>query len=134
MHHCLVTPNSRMLILLWTVKSEPGVWRCSVLESQNRIRAWFVILATLSKNFVSHKILIFQLCWMCCDMFGNVAWKPNITKLEIHWEYTRFSNFTYMKGISQDFSDCGLHNDKYTKYLPHKNCVNRACIESLKVL
>ena len=42
-----------------------------------------------------------------------------------------FSNFTYMKGISQDFSDCGLHNDKYTKISPRKNCVNRACIESL---
>ena len=26
-----------------------------------------------------------------------------------------FVNFTDMKGISQDFSDCGLHNDKYTK-------------------
>ena len=30
-----------------------------------------------------------------------------------------------MKGISQGFSDCGLHNYKYTKYLPNKNCVNR---------
>jgi len=33
-----------------------------------------------------------------------------------------------MKGISQDFSDCGLHNDKYTKYSPHKKCVFRALI------
>ena len=29
---------------------------------------------------------------------------------------------------------CGLHNDKYTKYSPHKKCVNRALTESLKVL
>jgi hypothetical protein len=43
-----------------------------------------------------------------------------------------FCNFTYMKGISQDFSDCGLHNDKYTKYSPNKNCVNRTFIESLR--
>ena len=38
----------------------------------------------------------------------------------------RFGNFTYMKELAQDFSDCGLHNDKYTKYSPNKNCVNRA--------
>jgi hypothetical protein len=30
-----------------------------------------------------------------------------------------------------DTAFCGLHNDKYTKNSPHKNCVNRACIESL---
>ena len=23
---------------------------------------------------------------------------------------------------------CGLHNDKYTKYLPHKKCANRALL------
>jgi len=33
----------------------------------------------------------------------------------------RFGNFTYMKGISQAFSNCGLHNDKYTKNQPIKN-------------
>ena len=38
-----------------------------------------------------------------------------------------------IKGISQDFSACGLHNDKYTKYSPSENCVFRACIESLEV-
>jgi hypothetical protein len=27
---------------------------------------------------------------------------------------------------------CGLHNDKYTKYSPHKNGVIRACIELLR--
>ena len=43
-----------------------------------------------------------------------------------------FDNFAYMKGISQDLSDCGLHNDKYTKNWPMENCVNRAYIESLK--
>ena len=37
-----------------------------------------------------------------------------------------FVNFTDIKGIPQDFSDCGLHNDEYTKYSPHKKCVNRA--------
>jgi hypothetical protein len=42
-----------------------------------------------------------------------------------------FGNFTDIKQISQGFSDCELHNDKYTKYSPHKKCVNRACIESL---
>ena len=41
-----------------------------------------------------------------------------------------FVNFTDIKGISQDFSDCGLHNDKYTKYSPNKNCVKRALVES----
>ena len=42
-----------------------------------------------------------------------------------------FGNSTDMKGISQDLSDCGLHNDKYTKYSPSENCGFRACIESL---
>ena len=32
-----------------------------------------------------------------------------------------FGNFTEMKGISQDFSDCRLHNDKYTKFQPCNN-------------
>ena len=27
-----------------------------------------------------------------------------------------FGNFTDTKRISQEFSDCGLHNDKYTKF------------------
>ncbi len=39
-----------------------------------------------------------------------------------------------MKWISQDISDCGLHNDKYTNYLPHKNWGLRALIESLKAI
>ena len=30
-----------------------------------------------------------------------------------------------------DSAFCGLHNDKYTKYFPHKNCVNRASIPNL---
>jgi hypothetical protein len=30
------------------------------------------------------------------------------------------------KLISQDFSDCGLRNDKSTKNSPRENCVNRA--------
>jgi hypothetical protein len=38
----------------------------------------------------------------------------------------QFGNFTNMKGLSQGFSDCGLHDDKYAKYSLHKNCVNRA--------
>ena len=37
-----------------------------------------------------------------------------------------FVNFTDIKGIPQDFSDCGLHNDNYTKFWPRKNRVNRA--------
>jgi hypothetical protein len=32
-----------------------------------------------------------------------------------------FSNFTDMKRISQDFSDCVLQNDKYTKNQPIEN-------------
>ena len=43
-----------------------------------------------------------------------------------------FGNSTDMKGMSQDLSDCGLHNDKYTKYSPSENCGFRAYIESLK--
>ena len=35
-----------------------------------------------------------------------------------------------MEGISQDFSNCGLRNDKSTKNSPRENCVNRASIES----
>jgi hypothetical protein len=43
-----------------------------------------------------------------------------------------FGNFTDMKGISQDFSDGGLHNDKYTKYTPSENCGFRAFIKPWK--
>ncbi len=43
-----------------------------------------------------------------------------------------FGNFTDTKGISQEFLDCGLRNDKSTKNSPRENCVNRACIESLR--
>jgi len=35
-----------------------------------------------------------------------------------------------MKGISQDLSDCGLHNDKYTKYSPHNKCMFRASMRN----
>jgi len=31
-----------------------------------------------------------------------------------------------MKGISQDFSNCGLHNGQYTKNQPIENCGLRA--------
>ena len=37
-----------------------------------------------------------------------------------------------LKRISQDFSDCGLHNDNYTKFFSLKKFRFRACIESLK--
>jgi hypothetical protein len=37
-----------------------------------------------------------------------------------------FDNFTDIKLISQDFLDCGLHNDKYTKFQPCENCELRA--------
>ena len=57
--------------------------------------------------------------------------KPNISQVLINWEYQRFGNFTDSKLISQIFSDCGLHNDKYTKYSSCKNCVNRASYRSL---
>jgi len=43
-----------------------------------------------------------------------------------------FVNFTDMKGISQDFSDCGLRHDKYTKNLFNENCVFRALCEMLE--
>jgi len=39
-----------------------------------------------------------------------------------------FGNFTDIKLISQGFSDCGLHNDKYTEYSPPENCMFRASI------
>jgi len=42
-----------------------------------------------------------------------------------------YGNFTDIKLMSQDFPDCGLHNDKYTKFKPCENCELRACIESL---
>ena len=29
-----------------------------------------------------------------------------------------------------DSAFCGLHNDKYTKNSPHKNCVNRAFLHN----
>jgi hypothetical protein len=35
-----------------------------------------------------------------------------------------------MKWISQDFSDCGLHNDKYTKNQPIENDGLRASVKS----
>ena len=41
----------------------------------------------------------------CCQALSQVV---------IHREYMHFGNFTDIKGISQDFSDCGLHNGKYT--------------------
>jgi hypothetical protein len=34
--------------------------------------------------------------------------------------------FYSMNGISKEFSNCGLHIGKYTKYSPNKNFVNRA--------
>jgi hypothetical protein len=37
-----------------------------------------------------------------------------------------FGDFTDIKRISQDFSDCGLHNDEYTKFQPCENCELRA--------
>ena len=37
-----------------------------------------------------------------------------------------FGNIIYMKDISLGFSDCGLHNDKFTKYSPYKKSVKRA--------
>jgi hypothetical protein len=39
---------------------------------------------------------------------------------------------SYTKRISQDFSDCGLHNDKYTKNQPCKNCGLRALVETFR--
>jgi len=56
----------------------------------------------------------------------------NQVLISCRWEYYNFGNFTDIKRISQHFSDCRLHNDKYTKFLPQKNCIFRACIESLK--
>jgi hypothetical protein len=35
-----------------------------------------------------------------------------------------------MKGISQDFSDCGLHNGKYTKNQLIENC-GLACLSRI---
>ena len=43
-----------------------------------------------------------------------------------------FSNFTYIKGISQGFSDCGLRIDKSTKNSPREKCELRACIKHLE--
>jgi hypothetical protein len=50
--------------------------------------------------------------------------KPNITGLVMRvsklWSFYRYP------WISQEFSDCGLHNGKYTKNQPIGNCVFRA--------
>jgi hypothetical protein len=61
----------------------------------------------------------------CCQALSQVV---------IHREYMHFGNFTDIKGISKDFSDCGLHNDKYTKFQPVENCVKRASITNLQFL
>jgi hypothetical protein len=37
-----------------------------------------------------------------------------------------FSNFINMKGLSQGFSDCGLHNDNYAKFFQQKEFKFRA--------
>ena len=42
-----------------------------------------------------------------------------------------FGNFTDIKRITQNFSDCGLHYDKYKQFSYQKNCGLHACIESL---
>ena len=39
---------------------------------------------------------------------------------------SQFWKFYSIKGMSQGFSDCGLHNDKYTKFQACQNCVFRA--------
>jgi hypothetical protein len=49
-------------------------------------------------------------------------------------EYHKYYNFAEMDRIAQDFSDCELHNDKYTKILPIENCRFRACIANSQVL
>jgi len=41
-------------------------------------------------------------------------------------------NITDMKGVSQEFSDCGLCNAESTKKLFRENCGLRARIESLR--
>ena len=46
--------------------------------------------------------------------------KPTISHLQIVWEYMRFGNFTDTKGISQEFSDCGLHMTNIQKISPSK--------------
>ncbi len=43
-----------------------------------------------------------------------------------------FGNFTDINGISQDFSNCGLHNDKYTKNLSNENRVFRAYVAHIQ--
>ena len=44
----------------------------------------------------------------------------------IHYTLLETQISLKLRLISQEFSDCGLQNGKYTKYLPHQNCVNRA--------
>jgi hypothetical protein len=48
-------------------------------------------------------------------------------RVHVFWQFYRYP------WISQEFSDCGLHNGKYTKNQPIGNCVFRACIEFLEV-
>jgi hypothetical protein len=55
---------------------------------------------------------------------------PSIDK----FRYMNFDEFTDMTRISQDFSDCGLHNGKYTLKQLIEICGLRALTESLKVL
>jgi hypothetical protein len=58
------------------------------------------------------------------NLFGYLDGKPNITGLVMRvsklWSFYRYP------WISQEFSDCGLHNGKYTKNQPIGNCVFRA--------
>ncbi len=58
--------------------------------------------------------------------YYGTPWNVNKIRAVIHWEYMHYGNFTDIKRISQDFSDCGLHNDKYTKFQPCENCELRA--------
>ena len=78
-----------------------------------------------------------QILWDTTYCQGNSDWWFN-------WDYQSFGNFSDIKRISQTFSGddavgircgyfdlkipalimnsafCGLHNDKYTKFSPHK--------------
>ena len=57
---------------------------------------------------------------------GYLVRKPNITRVQIIENIQDLANSTDMKGISQDFSDGGLHNSKYRKNQPIENCGLRA--------
>ena len=113
---------------------------------------WYFLMRFELKLFenLEDRVAYLCLCWDkkwvshisgcvkgCCILVNQVLDTTFILPLKsicddyintIFWKYYNFGNFTDIKRISQHFSDCRLHNDKYTKFSPQKNCIFRALI------